>query len=334
MNVQYRPMQLRDIRKCVEHIAAHPVLGPRYGKLIEHLPRAISCALRYDYVTVNVFEELQGSTVRLLGVGMAVFISDYFLHQAKTAPLFWVGPEMVKRIVSGKSPLLSEAEVRDANSTTGLNLMVWHNTCHPKDLMRTEVAVKTMTAFEETFRGFRLRELFAQADSPEQLQAMRNTGGFYFDRLRGRYGSIPEVDPRDFSNEPRNVGITRESALAHAGSWVGCLFIYDPPKFGFSRGEQRLLNAAQDGETDEELSEKLGISIYAVKMRWRMIYDRAAACLPDLVTDGSRVDGEAHRRGKEKKQRLLDYVRKHPEEVRPVSRKLLRQSGMQRTVLT
>jgi hypothetical protein len=31
--------------------------------------------------------------------------------------------------------------------------------------------------------------------------------------------------------------------------------------------------------------------------------------------------GQAHPRGKQKKQRLLDYLREHPEELRPVSRK-------------
>ena len=35
-------------------------------------------------------------------------------------------------------------------------------------------------------------------------------------------------------------------------------------------------------------------------------------------------------RGKQKKQRLLAYLREHPEELRPVSRKLLQQEAEQR----
>ena len=37
--------------------------------------------------------------------------------------------------------------------------------------------------------------------------------------------------------------------------------------------------------------------------------------------------GRGKGRGKQKKQRLLDYLREHPEELRPVSRKLLRQTA-------
>jgi hypothetical protein len=63
-----------------------------------------------------------------------------------------------------------------------------------------------------------------------------------------------------------------------------------------------------------------------VKKTWRMIYDRVAACLPDLVPDGSWMEWDTPTRGKQKKQRLLDYLRQHREELRPVSRKLLKET--------
>ena len=331
MNVSYRPMQLKDVPKCVEYIAAHPVLGPRYGKLIERLPSAICFALRNEMMTSAVFEEIQGSVTRFVGVGMGVFISDDFLKELKTGPSFWVGPELVRRITSGKSPLLSGPEIREANSGAGLNLLASHLTWHPADIVREGVGTTLMTSFDQLFRGLRLREVIGQADCLEHMYAMRDSGGLYFDRLRGTYGTFPEVNVRNFSDEPRNIGITRELAL-HGYSWLSSLLVsYAPPRLGLSRAEQRLLVAARDGATDEELGERLGISLYAVKMRWRTIYDRAAAFLADLVTDNSRVDGEARRRGKEKKQHLLDYIRKHPEELHPVSRKLLHQSTRQET---
>ena len=320
-------MQLKDVRKCVEHIAAHPILGPRYGKLIHRLPSAIRFALSNGLLTA-IFEECQGSTTRHLGAAMGLFVSDDFLHHSKTAPSFWFGPELVKRIDAGKSPLLSEAEVRDANSAQGLNLLVWHNTCHPQDLVRGEIATPVMTSFDQIFRGFQLREVVGQADCIEQYYAMRYAGGLYFDRRRGAYGDFPEINAGNFSDEPRNVGLTRHLAFAGPSqfSWLGSFFVsYAPPRLGLSQSEQRLLRAAPDGATDEELSDRLGISIHAVKMRWRMIYDRVAACLPDVVADSSCVDGEKRHRGREKKQHLLDYIRKHPEELRPISRKLLRQ---------
>jgi hypothetical protein len=317
-------MQPRDVSRCVEILASHPILGPRYGTSIEYLPTAIERVLGCDAAVTIVFEELQKSNTRFVGAGMAVFVSDDFLRAVKSAPSFWIGPELAKRIARGASPLLSNSEVRDANSTVGLNLVVWHDSSHPEDLQRAEVGTAAMNAFDESFRGYRLREIVAQADCFEHLWIMRNAGGLYFDRIRQRYGDFPKVSKDDFSAEPRRVGMTRELALTHGASWVGSLFLHKPPQFGFRRGEQRQLRAALAGRTDEELSDGLGCSPSAVKSNWRTIYDRVAAHRPDLVPDRSRVDGQAHGRGKQKKQRLLDYLREHPEELRPVSRKLLK----------
>jgi hypothetical protein len=232
-----------------------------------------------------------------------------------------------KRILDGKSPLLSYAEVRDANSSAGLNLVVWHNSIHPVDMIRLGGRTKVMVAFEECCRGFRLREIVGQSDCFEHMWGMRTAGGLYFDRGRGAFGDFPEVSPANFSNEPRNIGMTRDLALARAGSWVGSLFLYATPRFGLSRSEQRLLSAALAGGTDEQVADLLGISVFTVKTTWRTIYDRVAERRPDLVPENPRLDGQARDRGKQKKQRLLDYLREHREELRPISRKLLRQTA-------
>jgi DNA-binding CsgD family transcriptional regulator len=174
---------------------------------------------------------------------------------------------------------------------------------------------------EDSYRGFRLRELIAQADCVEHMMAMRKAGGLYFDRGQRTYGNCPEVRPANFPDEPRNVGITRDVALTHAGSWVASLFLHAPPEFGLNRSEQRLLAAALAGGTDGEIADLLQISPFTVKTTWRGIYDRVARCRPDLIPDRPYDDRQAHARGKQKKQRLLDYLREHPEELRPVSRK-------------
>jgi DNA-binding CsgD family transcriptional regulator len=95
-----------------------------------------------------------------------------------------------------------------------------------------------------------------------------------------------------------------------------------PPRFGFIRSEQRLLSCGLDGGTDQEIADTLGISLVAVKKRWRAIYERTGAIAPELAPDLPPGDGRSGERGKAKKQRLLAYVREHPEELRPVSRNL------------
>jgi hypothetical protein len=82
-----------------------------------------------------------------------------------------------------------------------------------------------------------------------------------------------------------------------------------------------MLDEAAHGGTDEELADQLGISLSAVKKAWGSIYHRAADCVPELRFNVA----EGGSRGKEKKQRLLAYLREHPEELRPTSRKLRRQ---------
>ena len=128
--------------------------------------------------------------------------------------------------------------------------------------------------------------------------------------------------------------MARVLASSLGGSWVGSLFLYAPPRFSFRRSEQRLLFLALDGGTDKELADELGISLSAVKKTWRMIYDRVAACQPELIPSNSQADAWTQDRGKQKKQRLLAYLREHPEELRPVSRKLLQQAAAQRRAST
>jgi hypothetical protein len=329
MGVRYRLMNPKDVGKCVEGIAGHPVLGARYGSLIEQVPSAIHSALGRDSLGTAVFEEFHGATTRFLGVGLAVLVSDDFLQELKTTPFFWLGPELVQRITRGDSPLLSDAAVRDANSTVGLNLVVWHNTVHPEDMRRAEMVTPMMTAFEELWRGFRLREVMAQADCLEQLYAMHNAGGLYFNQPENYYGSFPSVNVLDFGSEPRNTGMSRDQAFRHGGSWLGSLFLYAPPQFCFNRSEQRLLSSAIRGGTDEDLSDQMGISLFAIKKAWRVIYDRVTASQPELIPSNEQADALIQDRGKQKKQRLLSYLRKHPEELRPVSRKLLQKEGAQ-----
>ncbi len=80
------------------------------------------------------------------------------------------------------------------------------------------------------------------------------------------------------------------------------------------------------GGTDRELSGDLGISLATVKKTWRSIYVRVAARLRDLIPSTSAASGDeaTPERGREKKHSLIAYLREHPEELRPVSRKQLR----------
>lgn len=264
----------------------------------------------------------------MLGVGVSIVVSDDFLRELKTPPFFWVGPQLAERVARGDhSGLLSHKEVQQANSRGGLNLLIWHGSIRAEEAKRAEIWSELMGVFLENHRGFLFKEIVIQAESPEHLEGLRHSGGFLLRATDGCYGDFQGIDFHQLAGQPHVVGITREIAVQQFGSWVSALFYYEPPRFGFSRSEQQLLLSALAGGTDEELSNLLGITLSAVKKRWSSIYDRVGERLPRVISGNAKAQGGRAERGREKKQHLLAYLRQHAEELRPVSRKLLRQNG-------
>jgi DNA-binding NarL/FixJ family response regulator len=77
--------------------------------------------------------------------------------------------------------------------------------------------------------------------------------------------------------------------------------------------QQRLLLHALNGRADEEIAEAEGVTLDAVKKRWSNLFDEVSA------KNGSLLPGvgENGRRGAEKRGKLPDYIRQHPQELRP-----------------
>jgi len=328
MGVHYRPMRPKDVRECAEIVAAHPTVGPRYGDAISQLRPAWLRLLGSEAFRNVVFEETDGFRTRMLGIGASVFVSDEFLHALKTPPLLWIGPELASRVMRGDSPVISDKEVRIANSVGGLNLVVWEACFRREEAHRPDIYHASVAAFVQYHRGFLIKELVGQVTSVKHLQVIVNNGGFFLNASDGRYTRSPVESPAELVRTPHIWGSTRELLIGRLGSWVSCLFDYKPPQLGFSISEQRLLLCALDGGTDEQLADQLAISLSGVKRAWSSIYQRTAERLPELIPDNYAA--ELGERGKEKKQRLLTYLRDHLEELRPVSRKILQQVALQR----
>jgi DNA-binding CsgD family transcriptional regulator len=318
-------MRQEDIVGCVERISSDPKSRKRYGSALDVLHSAWQRLLGWEAKSAVVFEEVEGSRATLCGIGVSVFPQDDFVAELKARP-FWLRPELARLLDRGLCPLLSDKQLREANSRGGLTAVVWEGFICPGFESNSEIYRKLATAFIEEHRGFFWKELIShQVDTLERMEWILHSGAFFWNPRAGRYTDRLEKAPAEFLKNPHVVGLTRELEAGRPGSWIGSLFEYRPPRFGFSLGEQRLLITALRSGTDKELSEELGISLATVKKTWRSIYDRVAACLPDLIPSDARVNGAegSHERGKEKKQRLIAYVRDHPEEVRPISRKAL-----------
>ena len=115
-----RLFNFKDVRKCVDIIASHPVIGPRYGSEIHQLQSTWLLLLRWEGFLARVFEKVQNSRTTICFVGVSVFVTDDFVRELKTAP-FWSGPELIRRAAPGDFPILGDKQLRNANAQDGLN---------------------------------------------------------------------------------------------------------------------------------------------------------------------------------------------------------------------
>ncbi|MEP7186931.1 MAG: hypothetical protein ABI767_13955, partial [Rhodanobacter sp.] len=181
MFLRWRPMQPTDVRACTDIVAADPVIGPRYGSVIEDLGYAWRNLLGSAAVTTSVFEQLHQKRPRIVGLVVSVLVSDEYFLEIKTPPLHWFGPELAKRVMGRDSPVLSDREVRDANSGDGLNELVWESVAMPEIEQRPEFYHAMLGAFIEGHRGFFFKELITfQSGSVERVQFTLDSGGLYW----------------------------------------------------------------------------------------------------------------------------------------------------------
>jgi len=318
MAIICKPMRPRDVADCVAIVTGHAPLVARYGDDLNSLRLVWLSLLGREAFRAYVYKDVQDSSSRVVGVGCSAIVCSDFVREAKTPPFFWIGAELTKRVRDGHSPMLSDKEVREANSNGGLNLAIWEGASHVKEGHRLDLLNCFLGTFIELHRGFFLNEIIANGFTTDVLAAVLRAGyllvnadGKYTDKING---SIHEV-----ITEPHAIGLTRELAPSRAGTWASSLFVYQAPIFGFSACEQRLLLAALRGGTDEDLADELGISLSAVKKAWQSIYERVSACNPELVPAPHMTDAGAFERGKMKKQRLIAYLHNHPEELRPAA---------------
>ena len=321
--IQYRLARPDDIATCVQFIADHPVLRPRYGPAIEHLGTVWRRFLGSDALFSIVAEQKgSGPATRLIASNIASLVSDDFASDLAKPPLKWIGPELVNRCIHGPAPILTDAEVRQANSTKGVNILIWPTATRADFENLPELLQKSQVIFFDTYRGFNIKRLQAQATNPLEITMAVNSGGWYLLNAPSVHRQSFEEPVESMFLQPHMLEVTKEMAAKQPGSWANLFFAYRKPVIGFTPSEQRLLSAALQGGTDGELSDLLGVSLSAVKKMWASIYLRVQSAKPldvRIEVDES-VSGD---RGKEKKQKLLVFLREHPEELKPYSLRLL-----------
>ena len=151
-------------------------------------------------------------------MGVGVFVHDDFMREVKSPPLFWFGAELARRVVRGRCPVLSDQEVRDANSRGGLSLLVWEG-CHlPEFAARPDVFRLLATSFIEAYKGYLCKEaISSHTERGQRLQFALDSGRMLWNPEQGRYTRLSGKDANDVFMEPHIVGITREVELSRHG---------------------------------------------------------------------------------------------------------------------
>ncbi|HZY96490.1 MAG TPA: hypothetical protein VFE35_05265 [Candidatus Cybelea sp.] len=249
-------------------------------------------------------EETTPSERRLVGCGAAVFVHSSFAEEELADPRPGLNARIVSSIADCRPVALTYEQLREGNAHATLQLAVLAGAFD--DQLREEEIWAVTTVMSEVFVshfvGFNIARILYEAIGPVEI-------GIHTATTVSR-------TVRMFDGKRALMNITPESAASVTGSQISTIFLKRRPILRLAQAEQELLVAALDELTDEELSDRLNVHIGTVKKRWTKIFDRISSEHPKLIADCVSPLDE-HVRGRQKRHRILAYVREHPEELRP-----------------
>lgn len=317
MFFKYRPAQVKDLPECRRCIRDSFAYDDAALDALAALWRELIVSGAGNAAVIEDLNRPAGQ--RILWYCISVFVSAEYAAFLRTDAPPIIGLGVVKRWREGCSPLLGLAQVRQGNSGGGLVMVALNSGMAPEILGHdNDRAQVTGRVSDHTFwsvGGYRLNEALIEMYTDFESTWAEGYGFL----LRTDYWTRPDaVRPAWLAGgyQPRLYGATRQEFEARAGSPTPEMFLYQPPCFFFSPPEQEMLQCALFGDTDGELANVLNVSAVTLKKRWGSIYERVGEVSAGML--GSDAEGE--KRGMEKKRHLLQYLRYHPEELRPVCR--------------
>jgi hypothetical protein len=266
-----------------------------------------------DATRSAVVELKQDGNTEIVGLGLATFVTKEFVNSEMSNPAPGLNARVIASIVNNASVIATHDEVREANTRGDLQQVTlefsWKNRLNADE--RNGVSLFLGRAYQALFAGYHLsRTILEAVDELDLLMVGRQPGFEIIDRFEAFRRANPDTK---WNQERALVAVTTESSKVNQYSIASALYQnHIRPQFGFTQGEQQLLEAAIGAADDAEAAKSLFVSLPTIKRRWEKIFERVAAIAPDLCPQ----DGNGTR-GTQKRQRILNYVRSHPEELRP-----------------
>ncbi len=312
--MRFRPGRLSDLDWCASAVEQDGSLPVETTKA---LPAFWSRLLETDaLVGFAILENDESSPGnQRAGFAMSAFVKDELIRSYWQAPEPYLISALLQHEQRGGGAFLSPDEVRTANSRVGQHLVVLHTVFRHRDLTHPETRRLIPVigyAFFHAHAGYRLLSITAEYYG-DQLRDFMQSGGYQVladfsgDASLGTNTSRPVVMRR--LREHASVGPHDQLALH--------LFHPESPRIFFTPAEQRVLLEALLGASDRQIAAELDLSTETVRTAWDSIYSRVSRAIPTLLAG---TDAPSGTRGTEKRRELIEYLRQHMEELRPVQR--------------
>jgi DNA-binding CsgD family transcriptional regulator len=312
MDLELRDVTLSDLDRLAPLVSPFQCDASEHQALIAMWSDIVTSACG---VMALAAEPKPPSTVIHFGCG--IFVSDQRADEYHRCRDPFISRRLLAAWIAGERPFLNAEEIARANGGSGLNLVLAYYGGR-RDDPRADIA--NYESSRRALRGWNLRSYTAELflDPPRDNRQWGKSLGYRvleYPPEKLRAAGIAE------DRAPFIWAATRLDAESNPGYATALLFkTFQAPRLGFTRLEQHLLGIALDGATDARIARAAGMSESAVKKHFRRLYEKARAI---GVLEGSAVDeGPAQpTRGVELRRHLLSYLREHPEELRPYSRR-------------
>ena len=318
MFLKYRPARLQDLpecRDCIRDDFAYD--GDAKDALVELWHELLEQGAGYAAV-IEDLNEAEGR--RIVWFCFKVFIDcDYAMYLKTESPPI-IGRQVLARWLKGTSPLLNRRAIERANGTHGLTMLVL-NSGAPARMLNPDVLIHLSNQIVDFVlyfvAGYRCREFLIEYYDDFSCLWAEGAGL----SLRTDYASYYRVHGLPLPDQRAHLfGSTPAEASRRAGTVASAMLEFREPFLQFNRKEQELLLHALLGATDDEVSHELSLALVTLRKRWDSIYQKIDQISPQLFAVYPERSSQKGR-GSEKKRRLLQYLRYHLEELRPLERK-------------
>lgn len=303
------------------HSAAHWLQTdlPLSAKLARELPAVLQVLIEHEAIKGILIEQVaeDGGVSRLCGLGLSVFIKSEAMDAYVARPRCFIFSDILERVQAGEAIVLNSAGIARNNGAGGLELVVnyMQRSWDMSEALWRDVGAVAHQTYVTHHRGYNVRRALQEDWS---LNKELYLGGGYRELATIPTSSTLPPAPFKPPGDTRTIFAANASDFGESmpGSTLSYIFQYRPPRCLFTLAEQRVLSHALEWATDQEIADRLGLSLTTVKHAWQSIYQRVHTGVPHII--GS-VDDEG-RRGPEKRRRVLSFVEEHPEELRPYAK--------------